>query len=90
MGLKLIKAYPAISFLEKFQKHYSSEKQYMNLIEEVILPYISKRQQKMNQPNQVALFIFNVFRGQITDDVLKFFKQNITDTIFVSGNMAGI
>lgn len=62
----------------------------MNLIEEVILPYISKRQQKMNQPNQVALFIFNVFRGQITDDVLKFFKQNITDTIFVSGNMAGI
>ena len=62
------------------KKHYSNE---------VILPYVNKERQKMNRPNQVALVIFDVFRGQITDDVLKLFKQNHTD-VFVPANMTGI
>ena len=36
------------------KKHYSNE---------VILPYVNKERQKMNRPNQVALVIFDVFRG---------------------------
>ena len=72
------------------KKHYSNKKESMKLIEEIILPYINKKRQKMNRPNQVALVIFDVFRVQITDDVLKLFKQNHIDTIFVPANMTGI
>ena len=62
----------------------------MKLIEEIILPYINRERQKMNRPNQVALVIFDVFRGQITDDVLKLFKQNHIAIVFVPENMTGI
>ena len=44
----------------------------------------------MNHPNQVTLVIFDVFGGQKTDDVLKSFKQNHIDTVFVPANMTGI
>ena len=73
------------------KKHYSNEKESMKLIEEIILPYINRERQKMNRPNQVALVISRrrVFRGQITD-VLKLFKQNHIDTVFVPENMTGI
>ena len=46
----------------------------MKLAEEIILPYVNKERQKMNRSNQVALVILDVFRGQITDDILKLFK----------------
>ena len=62
----------------------------MKLIEEIILPYVNKERKKMNRFDQVALVIFNVFTGQTTDDVLKLFKQNHTDTVFVPANMTGI
>ena len=60
------------------------------MIEEIILPYVNKERQKMNRPNQVALVILNIFRGQITDDVLKLFKQNHIDAVFLPANMTGI
>ena len=60
------------------------------MIEEIILPYVSKERQKMDRPNQVARVIFDVYRVQITGDVLKLFKQNHIDTVFFPANMTGI
>lgn len=88
MAIKLIKAYPAISFLKTSlsvnKKHYSNEKELMRL------SYVSKEGQKINPSDQVARVIFDVFRGQITDGVLKLFKQNHIDTVFVPLNMTDI
>jgi len=44
----------------------------------------------MQRPDQVALVIFDVFRGQITDDVLKKFKENRIFTVFVPANMTNL
>lgn len=88
MTIKLIKAYPAISFLKSSlsvnKKHYSNEKELMRL------SYVSKEGQKINPSDQVARVIFDVFRGQINDGVLKLFKQNHIDTVFVPLNMTDI
>lgn len=88
MAIKLIKAYPAISFLKTSlsvnKKHYSNEKELMRL------SYVSKEGQKINPSDQVARVIFDVFRGQINDGVLKLFKQNHIDTVFVPLNMTDI
>ena len=70
------------------KKHYSNEKK--SMIEEIVLAYVNKGRLKVNRPNQVVLIIFDALRGQITDDVLKLFKQNHIDTVFVPANMNGI
>lgn len=88
MAIKLIKAYPAISFLKSSlsvnKKHCSNEKEIMRL------SYVNKERQKINPSDQAARVIFDVFRGQITDGVLKLFKQNHIDTVFVPPNMTDI
>ena len=71
------------------RKHYSNEKQSMKLTEEITFLYLNKERQKMNRHNQVVLVIFDVFRSQITDDVLKLFKQNHINTVFVPANTTG-
>ena len=60
------------------------------MTEEIVLAYVNKGRLKVNRPNQVVLIIFDALRGQITDDVLKLFKQNHIDTVFVPANMNGI
>ena len=88
MAIKLIKAYPAISFLKSSlsvnKKHCSNEKEIMRL------SYVNKERQKINPSDQAARVIFDVFRDQITDGVLKLFKQNHIDTVFVPPNMTDI
>ena len=69
------------------KKHYSNEAESIKLIEEIILPYFKKERERLSKPDQAALVIFDVFRGQITDDVLNLFKENNIKTVFVPANM---
>ena len=50
--------------------HYSNEKELLKLINEIVLPYVTKEQQRLVKPNQKVLVIFDVFKDQITDEVL--------------------
>ena len=71
-------------------KHYSNEKESLKLINEIVLPYVTKEQQRLVKPNQQALVIFNVFKGQITDKVLSRCKDSNIGVVFVPANMTGL
>ena len=56
------------------KKHYSNESESIKLIEVIILPYVKEERKRLSKPDQAALVIFDVFRGQTTDDVLNRLK----------------
>ena len=64
-------------------KHYSNTLESIKIIDEVIIPYVKI----LSNPNQVALFIFDAFRGQITDEVTLHLLQNNIYFVTVFNNM---
>ena len=46
------------------------------MIEEIVLPYIREEHEKLGCPSQKPLLIFDFFRGQTTDKVLKALENN--------------
>ena len=65
------------------KKHYSNKAESIKLSEEIILPFVKEELKRLSKPDQAALVIFDVFRGQTTDDVLNLFKENNIKTVFV-------
>ena len=57
-------------------KHYSNTEESLKLIDEILLPYINSQRKIIQNPNQEALLIMDVFRGQITDVVTDCLKEN--------------
>ena len=55
-----------------------------------MLPYVKEERERFSKSDQAALVIFDVFRGQITDNVLNLFKENNIKTVFVPANMANL
>ena len=72
------------------QKHYRNEKESLKLINEIVLPYVTEERQRLIKPNQKALVIFDVFKGQITDKVLSQYRDSNTEVVFVPANMTGL
>ena len=58
------------------ESHYSNEKESLKFLEEIILPYVQAEREKLGIVDQKALLIFDVFRGQTTDKVLKVLEDN--------------
>ena len=72
---------PKIKLLNGFslsanESHYSNENEALKFVEEIILPYIRGEREKLGSVDQKALLIFDVFRGQTTDKVLKVLEDN--------------
>ena len=72
---------PKVSFPEGFllsanEEKYCKEKEPLKFLDEIILPYIQKERKNLGRKNQKALIIFDVFRGQTTDKVLKLLEGN--------------
>ena len=93
-GGKTNQSLPRYQFPKEFSlsvnlKHYNNENESMKLIDEIILPYLMRERERLNRRTQKALVIFDVFRGQITDKVLDYFKENNIATVFVPANMTG-
>ena len=86
-GGKTNQSLPRFQFPENF---YSNEQESIKLIDEIIIPYVNSERKIMQRPDQVALVIFDVFRGQITDAVMKKYKENNIVTVFVPANMTGL
>ena len=51
----------------------------IELIDEVIMPYVQSERKKLTQSNQEALLIMNLFRGQMTNAVFEKPKKNNID-----------
>ena len=86
---------PKIKFLDGFslsanESHYSNEKESINFLEEIILPYIRQEREKFGRENQKALLIFDVFCGQTTDKVLKITEDNHILATKVPPNMTNL
>ena len=72
---------PKVNFPQEFslsvnEKLYSSEKESLKFLEDVILPYIQNERQKLGSESQKALLIYDVYRGQTTDRFLDALKEN--------------
>ena len=50
-------------------KHFTNV---MESINEIITPYLQSQHKELGKPKQATLVIMDVFRGQITDDVISF------------------
>lgn len=80
-GGKTSKSLPRVDFPDSFSlsvnvKHYSNEQESLKFFDEVIVPYLDSERKKLNLPNQYALVIMDVFKGQMTDKVISFLNDN--------------
>ena len=90
-GEKTNESLPRFKFPESFTlsvnpKYYSNTLESIK-ITEVIIPYLNAQREILSNPNQAALLIFDVFRGQITDEVTSHLLQNNIYFITVPNNM---
>ena len=101
LGMQLIyggetkQSLPRFKFPNNFslsvnKNHYSNEEESLKLIDEIIAPYVNNERKRIDNPKQAALAIFDVFKGQVTDAVLKRFADNNIKTVFVPANMTNL
>ena len=91
-GGKTNQSLPRFKFPESFSlnvkpKHYSNTLESIKIINEVIIPYVNAQRKILSNPNQAALLIFDVFRGQIIDEVTSHLLQNNIYFVTVPDNM---
>ena len=73
-GGKTTQSLPKVKFPEDFSlsvnpKHYSNNEEVCKHITDIVIPYVNAEREKMGNPDQHALLIWDVFRGQKTDTV---------------------
>ena len=89
---RLTKVYQDINFLKNVSlnvnpMHYCNEMESLKFINEILITYIGEEREKLNLPNQKALIVFGVFRGQLTKSDLKLLDDNNFVVIFVPTNI---
>ena len=81
-GGKTTKSIPAGSFPSDFvisvnKKHYSNEKETLNMLENIIIPYVEQQRVSLNLAfDHPALIIMDVFKGQMTCAVRELLNEN--------------
>ena len=76
------KCLPRVQFPSSFSfsfnpKHYSNEEESIKVLNDIIIPYVAKEREKLGLNEvQTTLLIMNVFKGQMTDPVLKVLSNN--------------
>ena len=91
-GGKTSKSLPRAKFPESFclsvnEKHYSNEKESLKFFKEVIIPHLERERERLNLPNQRGLIVMDVFRGQVTDNVLGYLDEHLVLHEKVPANM---
>ena len=82
MMVRQKKSIPAVSFPSDFvisanEKHYSNEREALNMLENVIIPYVEKQLVSRNLDfDHPALLIMDVFKGQMTCAVRELLNEN--------------
>ena len=81
-GGKTTKCIPAVSFPSDFvisvnKKHYSNEKEALNMLENIIIPYVEQQRVSLNLAfDHPALIIMDVFKSQMTCAVRELLNEN--------------
>ena len=81
-GGKTKKSIPAFKFPDEFHvtanpKHYSNEKESLEMMRKIIIPYVEEECRRLHLSNShPAVLIMDVFKGQMTDAVKKVLKEN--------------
>ena len=68
-------------------KHFRDAMESIKLINEIILSYGQSQHKELGKPKQVILVIMDVFRGQITDDVISLLRDNNMHHVLVPNNI---
>ena len=94
-GNKTAASYPKFYFPSSFslsanEKHFSNTNESLKLINEVVLPYVKEQRKSLDEENQAALLIIDVFRSQMTDPVTQALKNNIIILVKIPPNMTHI
>ena len=79
--------FPSAFSLSTNEKGYSNQGESFKFLDEVILPYIREERAKLGSDTQQALLIFDVFRGQNTQEFLDALKENDIVATKVPPNM---
>ena len=67
--------------------HWANEVTTKDYIEKIVNPYLIQKQAELNlASDQHALCIFDNFKGQLTDEVLKLLEDSNIDVVFVPPN----
>ena len=81
-GGKTKKSIPVVEFPDEFHvtanpKHYSNEKESLEMMRKIISPYVEEEHHRLHLSNSdPAVLIMDVFKGQMTDAVKKVLKEN--------------
>ena len=94
-GGKTMRWLPSVSFPESFslsvnEKHFSNTDEVIKHLMEVVVPYVNQQRKELLLPDQPALLIWDVFRGQLTDPVTSTPKENNIFVLFVPNNMTDL
>ena len=79
---KTVKSLPRFKFPQQFSlsanpTHFSNSSESIKLFEEVIIRYLQKERKKLNlSPILKGLIIMDVFKGQMTSEVLTILNNN--------------
>ena len=63
MVVKPHKVYAVLNFLSANPKYFSNTEESVKIIHEIVLPYVDKQAEKLDNQGQAALLILSVFRG---------------------------
>ena len=73
---KITRCLPRVKFPESFclsfnENDWDNEKESLKMTEDIIVPYVTKEMGKLSSPNQPALLIMDVFKGQMKETYFK-------------------
>lgn len=79
--------FPADWHITYTANHWSNEETMVEYLKRVIIPYVSESRKKLKlSDDHPALVLFDVFKGQCTEEVLKLLQENSILYIFVPAN----
>ena len=89
---KTTRCLPRVKFPESFclsfnENHWDNKKESLKMTEDIIVPYVTKEREKLSSPNQPALLITDVFKGQMNTPILKKLEEHNSLITRVPGNM---
>ena len=58
------------------EKHYSNTDEVLKHLEEIVIPYVESERERLGKPDQPALLIWDVFKGQMGDSVTNVLREN--------------
>ena len=92
---KTTRCLPRVKFPESFclsfnENHWDNKKESLKMTEDIIVPYVTKEREKLSSPNQPALLITDVFKGQMNTPILKKLEEHNSLITRVPRNMTNL